>query len=340
MKHPNPVKALSLALLVALISGCSTPGTVDRTNANSTTAESVTIDSCGREVTFDTPPERILAVGSEAPALLEAAGAGERVTHYAGSLQVPFDASTQRVVEQAERIAEDSHKVSFEMILNSGVDAVIGTDITAGVDLDSLAQRLEGAGIKLVTVSGYCAGIEGRSTHNLSGFELIYRDIENYGRVFGTQDQAAASIADLRKRVTAATELVGDHAARSAVPLYVPAEGTVGSYGGQSLVSEQMELLGVENVFADVPKRYFEPSTEALTDAAPQLIFAMFLPTGSSQVETEQDVVDAVRQRPELAGIEAVSDDSALLPLNYYYTSPGPLAVDGLELLANRLSDG
>jgi iron complex transport system substrate-binding protein len=49
--------------------------------------------------------------------------------------------------------------------------------------------------------------------------------------------------------------------------------------------------------------------------------------------------VEELRGRPELAGLKAVDDDAAVLPLNYFYTSPGPLAVDGLELLAERLAD-
>jgi iron complex transport system substrate-binding protein len=99
-----------------------------------------------------------------------------------------------------------------------------------------------------------------------------------------------------------------------------------------------MALLGLENVFAGVEKRYFEPSTEELVNSAPDVVFAMFVPTGSSTLETDQDVVAALRSRPELAGVPAVDDDAALLPLNYYYTSPGPLAVDGIELLADRLA--
>ncbi|MCH6171288.1 ABC transporter substrate-binding protein [Pseudonocardia alaniniphila] len=287
---------------------------------------------------FDSPPERVLAIGSEAPSLLVAAGVGDKVTHYAGSLAVPFDAATKTVVEGAEHVIEDSHALSFEAIINTGVDVAIGTDIGAGVDLDGLADRLAQAGVQLLTVSGYCAGIEGRTTAGLSGFDLIYRDVETYGRVFGTEQVAAGAVAGMRDRVAAATEQAGAQSERRAVPLYVRAEGPLGSYGGQSLVSEQMTLLGLDNVFGGVAKRYFEPTTEELVNGAPDLVFAIFLPTGSSALETDQDVVAELRSRPELAGIPSVADDAALLPLNYYYTSPGPLAIDGLELMAARLA--
>jgi iron complex transport system substrate-binding protein len=324
--------------LLMAATGCGAPADPDG-QPGDPTAGPVSIDSCGREVVFDSPPERVLAVGSEAPSLLVAAGAGDRLTHYAGSLEVPFDAETKAVIEDAERVTEDSHDVSFEMIVNAGVDTVIGTDITSGVDIDSLAARLDEAGVQLVTVSGYCAGIEGRSTDGASGFDLIYQDMENYGRLFGTEQVAATAVQDMRDRVEAAAQLVGERSGETAVPLYVAPGGPLGSYGGLSLVSEQMTVLGLENVFGDVAKRYFEPSTEELVGSEPDLVFAMYLPTGSSTLESDDAVVEELRGRPELAGLEAVDDDAALLPLNYYFTSPGPLAVDGLELLAELLAD-
>jgi iron complex transport system substrate-binding protein len=297
----------------------------------------VTLDSCGREVEFEAAPERVFAVGSEAPGLLAAAGAGDRLTHYAGSLDVPFDEETETAVASAQRVTEDSHDVSYEMILSSGADVVIGTDITAGVDLDSLAKRLDQAGVQLLTVSGYCAGIEGRSTDGVSGFDLIYRDVESYGRLFGTEDVAAESVADMKERVATAEEAVSEMAGQTAVPLYVPSEGTLGSYGGQSLVSEQMSLLGIENVFADVEKRYFEPSTEELVGSEPDLVFAAYLPSGNT-LQDDDDVITTLQDRADLAGMQAVNQDGAVVPLNYFYTSPGPLAVDGIELIAERLA--
>lgn len=330
--------AAVVPFLLVVATGCGAPADTDGDPSDPAMGP-VSIDSCGREVVFESPPERVLAVGSEAPSLLVAAGAGDQLTHYAGSLEVPFDSETKAAVEDAERITEESRDVSFEMIVNAGVDTVIGTDITSGVDIDSLAARLDEAGVQLVTVSGYCAGIEGRSTGGASGFDLIYRDMETYGRLFGTEQVAAAAVQDMRDRVEAATRLMEERSGERAVPLYVAPGGPLGSYGGQSLVSEQMTVLGLENVFGDVPKRYFEPSTEELVGSEPDLVFAMYLPTGSSALESDEAVVEELRGRPELAGLEAVDDDAAVLPLNYYYTSPGPLAVDGLELLAELLAD-
>jgi iron complex transport system substrate-binding protein len=338
MKKINPWMVVMPAVVLAVTTACGAPASSVSSAAKDTAIGPISLDSCGREVIFDAPPQRVLAVGSEAPALLVAAGAGDKLTHYAGSLEVPFDAATKTVVEGAERITEDSHDVSYEMIIGSGADVVIGTDIAAGVDLDSLADRLKQAGVQMLTVSGYCAGFEDRSTGGLSGFEQIYRDVESYGRLFGTQQVAAEAVQDMRERVAAAAQRIDEGAGERALSLYVPTAGTLGSYGHESLVSEQMSLLGLENVFSDVPKRYFEPSTEELVASAADKVFAMYLPTGSSAMETDQDVLEVLRERPELDGLAAVNDDASVVPLNYYYSSPGPLAVDGVELLAERLA--
>lgn len=338
--------AAGVVLVLAGVTGCGTNTTDSDRAAPGGSASAgppagpVSVDSCGREVVFDTPPERVLAIGSEAPGLLVAAGAGDAVTHSAGSLEVPFDAEVKAVVEGAERVTEDSHDLSFEMIISTGVDAAIGTDISAATDINSLAERLSQAGVELITVSGYCAGVDGGSSvGEQSGFDLIYRDIEAYGTLFGTEEIAEEAVQGLRERVAAVEEQVAERPQQSAIPLYVNAEGPLGAYGGQALVSEQMALLGLDNGFGGVAKRYFEPNAEEIVDSAPDLVFAMFLPTGSSELETEADVIEELRSRPELAGLDAVSDDSALVPLNYFYTSASPLAVDGLELLADQLAD-
>ncbi|WP_313811466.1 ABC transporter substrate-binding protein [Glutamicibacter sp.] len=298
----------------------------------------VVLDSCGRQVEFEGQPKSVFAVGSEAPSLLTAAGAGDKLTHYAGSLNVPFDSSTSQAVANAERVVEDSHHVSYEMIINSGADVVIGTDITSGVDLNSLAERLEEAGVKMLTVSGYCAGFEDRSTGGLSGFEQIYRDVESYGKLFGTEQAADEAVDAMRGRVDAAAAKVQHSSEERALPLYVPAAGTLGSYGHESLISEQLELLGMNNVFSDVDKRYFEPSTENLVSSSADKVFALYLPTGSSSLENDEQVIEDLRQRPELNGLPAVDTAGAVMPLNYYYSSPGPLAINGVELLADRLA--
>jgi len=61
-------------------------------------------------------------------------------------------------------------------------------------------------------------------------------------------------------------------------------------------------------------------------------------PPGPPTWETDQRVTAERRNRPELAGLPAIDQDSAIVPLNYYYSSPGPLAVDGVELIADRLA--
>jgi len=111
MKRMNPWMLAMPAVVLAFATGCTSPAGGTDTMSTSTSAEKIVLDSCGRSVEFDKAPSRVLAVGSEAPALLAAAGAGDKLTHYAGSLNVPFDKQTKSMVDNAERITEDSHDV-------------------------------------------------------------------------------------------------------------------------------------------------------------------------------------------------------------------------------------
>lgn len=162
--------------------------------------------------------------------------------------------------------------------------------------------------------------------------------MESYGQLFGTEETGKESVDQMRDRVAAAARGIKGQDGQRGLPLYVPASGALGSYGHESLIDEQLDLLGMQNVFSDVPKRYFEPSNEELVNSAADKLFAMYLPTGSSGLETDQQVLDEVRQRAELKGLPALQDKDAIVPLNYYYSSPGPLAVDGVEIMAKQLA--
>ena len=112
MKRIYPWMLAMPAIILATATGCSTPAGTANENVPGSEAEKTVLDSCGREVVFDQEPQSVLAIGSEAPALLTAAGAGEKITHYAGRYQVPFDEETEKAVRNAQRVIEDSHDVS------------------------------------------------------------------------------------------------------------------------------------------------------------------------------------------------------------------------------------
>ncbi len=92
--------------------------------------------------------------------------------------------------------------LSKEIVIGQQPDVVIAWGFDA-----TTPQELAEVGIPTINISGYHID-EGdpQSEGDFGAFEGIYTDIELYGRLLDTQDQAAKAVADLRERVTAIEE--------------------------------------------------------------------------------------------------------------------------------------
>ncbi len=293
----------------------------------------MTVENCDRSpITFDAPPQRVMAIGQDAATLLWAAGAVDRISTYApqpGDKLGPAEADVaKRPTLQVSKAAD----LSREAIIAEAPDLVVsfGLNQTSFEDLDAV-------GIKSLYVTTFCddSGAP-QPSRQVSPFDAIYGDIELYGKLLGDPDRAAASVADLRKRVAAVQPQAGGAAGKApAAALFV--RGTskpLGGYGNRSTIHQQLELLGLTNVFAGTDARLFDPSIETLIAAKPEVLIALY-----SSPTTEQEARDALTALPELAPVPAIVNKK-VLALDFDYTGGGILAVDGLEKLAEQLTDG
>lgn len=301
-------------------------------NGGTTDADSfpITVENCGREVIFDAPPERVLALGGEAGTLLWAAGATESISTFVSVEGEPLGDAEQDLLARPQLEIPGSGEIPLEVIVGEEPDLVV----TFGLN-STTPEDLEAAGIKTLFITNYCDGSGTPDFDSpLPPFESIYADIELYGELLGTADQATAAVADLADRVAAVQEEFADASTASAAALFVfDAESPLGAYGNLALVNQQMQFLGLTNVFADTEERYFEPSIEAFIEGNPDVVIALY----QADASTEQDVLDALSARPEIAQVAAIADQRILV-IDFFFTGNGILAVDGLELLAEQLA--
>lgn len=305
-----------VALLAAvLLTACGGPPVATTTAA---AGFPMTVSSCGREVTFATAPQRVVTVGSVAAPLIAAAGAADRiVTRTFETAPFPGEyADDLAGIETTSRTGE----IAREEIINRGPDVVVSFE-GAAVTAEDLAQ----VHIPLLVTRGYCRDAAG-------SFDDIFADIELYGRLFGTAAAANAEVGTLRQRVDAVAERSRERAPVRAAALIVSRDGTkISAYGRTSTVSNQLGILGLENVFGDSDIRYSEINTEALIDRDPDVI--VLLTQGD---QTPESARQALHDRPELARLGAVRDNRMIV-LPFGYTGPGPVAVEGLEVLDREL---
>ncbi|MBL1079470.1 ABC transporter substrate-binding protein [Nocardia sp. 2] len=304
-------------LAAATVTACGGPGPEPVAAAN--TDFPLTINSCGRDVVFDAPVQRAVTVGSVAAPLIAAAGAADRVVTRTFET-APFPGEYADALKNAEIIAPTA-ELAREEIINRNPDVVVSFE-GAAVKPEDLATT----GIPLLITRGYCKDAAGT-------YEDIFSDIELYGKLFGIAQAAADNAAALRARVAAVqTRHPAAATPRPAAALILSRDGsTLNAYGSTSTVHTQMRMLGLDNVFGDVAKRSFQANTETLIQRNPEVI--ILLTQGD---QTPDSARQALRARSELASVQAIAADR-IIAVPFGYTGPGPVAVEGLEVLDNKI---
>ncbi|WP_157105922.1 ABC transporter substrate-binding protein [Nocardia sienata] len=302
-------------LATALLAGCGGPSAEPGSTA---VGFPMTISSCGRDVTIAASPQRAVTVGSVAAPLIAAAGAADRiVTRTFETAPFPGEYADELAgIETTSRTGE----IAREEIIARSPDIVVSFE-GAAVTADDLAQ----VNIPLLVTRGYCRDAAG-------SFDDIFADIELYGELFGTSAVANAEVTSLRQRVDTVADRHTAQTPLRAAALIVSRDGTkISAYGSTSTVSNQMRILGLDNVFGDNATRYSEINTEALIDRDPDIV--VLLTQGD---QTPESARQALRDRPELAHLRALRDNRVIV-VPFGYTGPGPVAVEGLEVLDREL---
>lgn len=330
--HPLRLALPSLFAGLLTLSACSgsaddSSATVrDSRDAGSSTEDTgedfpVSVDSCGRAVTFEQAPERVVTVASVAAPMVAAAGAADTIEartfetasflgEYADELaEVPLETTTEEMSREELIALEPDLVITYE-----------GSETTP--------EDLEAAGIDSYVTRGYCADTA------QGEFEEIFADIELLGRLLGTDEAAEDEADDLRRRVDAVEQGADGSESRSAAALIFGRDTpTISAYADRSTVDEQMGHLGLDNVFGDADERYFEVNVEEIIDRDPELIILL-----TQADQRPADVRQALLDKPELAEVTAIGEE-AVIVLPFGYTGPGPVAVEGLEVLAEELDD-
>lgn len=320
----KPAMVLAAGSLVAACGSVDDPGLGERAPGYPRT-----VTNCGVDVTFDRPPSRVLIVNSAPVQYLASLDVLDALTSRAGRFpEVYYSEETVEALDAVpsltERLDPNGHlKISRESILEQDPDLVLG--LPDGITRESLAD----AGIPVLMEPSFCpAGIED------PGYETVYGQMELYGSVFDREDEAAAAVAAMRKRVAdVEAGLPGGRGGKVAVLWPYRGEGTIGAYGRQSMATPQLETLGYANVFGDVDKRVFEISMEELLDRDPDHI--ILLHTDGTGEEIRQALLDM----PGADRLRAVRDDAILVQLFNFTEPPTPLVLDGLERIAAHLDE-
>lgn len=320
-------RILASTLAVGLLAGCTAaPGPAS--DGSSPPGFPVTVDNCGTELRFDSPPERVMLLESAAVTILDGIGVFDRVAARAGAFPLDYydddlAAAVENVPTLSDAVDASGHVIiSQEQILAQTPDLVLGQ--LDGLSSDTLAA----AEAPVLVQELLCPG----SAVDAS-FATLNEEIERYGKVFDRSDEATELVEELEARVDAVRIDAADREKRTAAVLYPSTGGgPLYAYGNGSMAQPQLDAAGLENVFASNDERVFEVQAEQLIAADPEVLILL-------HQGPDDGVEQVVTSMPGMETVDAVAEDRVITQLFNYTEPASPQTVTGLEMIHDRLEE-
>lgn len=235
---------------------------IDTSTAAAQTQYPVTIETCGRTITVDAPPQRVYTTYWNGFDLLARLGLADHVV--GNAYQGDYDGG--ELAEQYAQIPNQYERYpAAEEALALQADLVIASYDTFDFPQETLSiEDWTASGVPVYSMSTECGG--GDATQ--ARYEMFFDDVRNIGILFDVQAEAEALIAEMQERLAAVEMAVGDADPVSAM-IYYGGEGplnvfTNGVYG--SIIA----LAGGETIFPDSERTVEEVSPEVIASLAPE----------------------------------------------------------------------
>jgi len=273
--------------------------------------------------TFDKAPERVVANTQPVAELLLKLGLVDRLVGVA-ALYGEADPEVAEEFAKIPVLSEDY--VGKELVVGAAPDLVVGrgglfADADWGV---GTVDGLNEMGIRTFVNSTSIAG---------ATLDSLYEDIEQLGRIFDVQTQAAALNDKLRGRA----EAVAARFASSGKPLkfaYVSdnGDGTIATYSGNTdtFQTDALGLLHLDNAFGDVEGTI---SIEQLVATNPDVL----LISHYAGAPDPQKTIESILADASLQSVSAIQKKRIFVIDFNDFWGYGDQILDGVEKLADEL---
>ena len=256
-------------------------------------------DDLGRQVSL---PVRIDRIVSLAPSVTEnvfAAGAGDRLVGVTTYCNYP---------EQAKSIAKvgDTMSPNMETIVALRPDVVL---VSTASQIEAFTRTLEGNGIAVYVTDP-------------KTLEDVFKSVETFGHLFGTEDQAERLLPNLESR-TEAVSNSAERAPRTKVLIQVSREPLF-TIGKGAFLNDLITRAGGESVTANVETSFPKLSKETASALEPEVIIL-------SDSEDNQEPNEAFKNSPAVKNGRVYKINADII------SRPGPRLVDALEQIAKFL---
>ena len=327
--------ALTVLPIFALaVSGCSTAA--EQPSAAQAPADGypVTIENCGREVTIQQAPERIVSLNQGSTEMLLTLGAADRVVGAAGWTD-PILPALEGENARVERLADQAP--SFESVLAKEPDLVTASlqgtlgpgGVTTPADLEKLGVPSYMSAIECTKEAG---NSDGARTETLE-IDAIYTEIRDLGALLGERERAESLVSDMQDRVAAASS--ADTAGTSVLYWFANAESPymAGCCGGPGVINR---TLGLVNVFQDSPEDWPQINWETVAQRDPDVLILGDLTRKSQTAENAAAKIAFLESNPVTREMTAVKN-KRYIALAGAELNPSIRMADAIEKVADGL---
>ncbi len=291
--------------------------------ATAALAYPVTVQSCGREVTFDAAPTRAISHDVNLTEMMLVLGLRDRMVGYTGisgwkTLDEEMRAGVAELPELSARyptkeVMAGAEPDFFFAGWNYGMK--VGGEVTP--------ETLAPFGIAVYELTESCIHIGPKAR---SSMDDMYADILNLGRIFGVDARARELVAGWQARLAEVTAGV-DRGAPLRVFVYDSGEEAPFTAGAYAMPTAMIEAAGGVNIMADLEKSWAEIGWEPVVERNPQVVVIV----NYGDVTAEQKIA-FMKENPAFAAIDAVRNDRFVV-LDYVEATPGPRNIKAVEKL-------
>jgi iron complex transport system substrate-binding protein len=288
-------------------------------------AQSVTVQSCNRQVTFEAPPRAAISNDVNLTEMMLVLGLADRMVGYTGvsgwkTLDEKMRAGVKELPELAERYP------SKEVLIGADADFYFagwnyGMKIGGEVTPESLAPF----GIQVYELSESCIFVGDKDKVSM---EDMYRDLRNLGEIFSVSDKAEALISGYQAELATFRAELDPTAEPLRVFVYDSGEKTPFTAGRYAMPTALIEAAGGVNIMDDFEKSWATVGWEAVVERNPEVV--VIINYGDVTAAQKRDFM---LRNPAFAEIDAVKNNR-FVTLEYVEATPGPRNIEAVKKLA------
>jgi iron complex transport system substrate-binding protein len=304
----------------------------------------LTITNCGREVTFDKAPQKIVSIGQGMTEILFSLGLADKIAG-TGVWVGPVLPQYAQANAKIKRLSDNDP--SFESVVGEEPDLVAAEFEWHVGAQGSVGKREQFADLGIDTYVSPADCVAKINTDGGDGvrkerftMDLIYRQITELAQIFDVEERGEALVADLKKREADAVASIAGAAGKNLPVVFwfssKEIKGDAFVAGRNSAPAYILHMLGAKNVVT-TEEEWPLVGWETIVQANPAVIVIATMDRRRYAADDPAVKIDFLQTDPVTRELDAVKSKRFVL-MDAQSMNPTIRTIDGIETLASGIN--